>query len=102
MELPLPYDVRLIVWDIFRLLIAEGRDLWRVHGNGGVIQYLDNPTETVKLAAVTAHWYAIRYIPNPSEAVQLALIGNWARAIRYLADPSEAVQLAAAQKNKSV
>ncbi len=97
----LPYHIRIIVWDIFRLLIAEGRDLWRVRGNGGAIRHLVNPTETVKIAAVHAEACAIRYIANPTTRVQLVAVRTYGCAIRYIADPSAKVQLAAVRQDRS-
>ena len=38
----------------------------------GTIDYIDNPSEEVQLAAVNQNGYAIYYIKNPSEAVKLA------------------------------
>ena len=62
------------------------------------IQYINNPSEKVQLAAVNQNGYAIKYINNPSEKVQLAAVNKNAYAIKFIKDPSEKVQLAAVSK----
>ena len=46
-------------------------DLEKVRQNWGAIEYINNPSEEVQLAAVRQNGQAIRYIKNPSEEVQL-------------------------------
>jgi len=46
----------------------------QVYNNGELIQFIDNPSEEVQLAAVKKDPYLIRYIDNPSEKVQLAAV----------------------------
>lgn len=64
------------------------------------IRYIDNPSETVQLAAVrgrigTDNMYAIQFIPNPSEAVKLASLQYAGHSLRYIRKPSEEMKLAA-------
>jgi hypothetical protein len=45
----------------------------QVYNNGELIQFIDNPSEEVQLAAVKDDPFSIEYIENPSEKViQLA------------------------------
>ena len=46
-------------------------DLEKVRQNGHAIQYIDNPTEEVQLAAVRRRGLAIQFIENPSEEIRL-------------------------------
>jgi len=41
-----------------------------VNNWGDAIDYIDNPSEAVQLAAVKQNIYSIKYIKNPSEAVK--------------------------------
>ena len=46
-------------------------DLEKVRLNGCAIQFIENPSMEVQLAAVRQNWRAIEYIKNPSEEIQL-------------------------------
>ena len=49
-----------------------------------VQEFIKNPTESVKLAAVEQDGGAIRFIKNPSEAVKLASVKQNGWAIEYI------------------
>jgi len=74
---------------------SEALQLAAVERHGYAIQYIKNPSEALQLTAVNKNGYVIRYIKNPSEALQLAAVKQDRYAIRYIKNPSEAVQLAA-------
>ena len=59
-----------------------------------LLQYIENPSEEVQLAAVSQDGWAIQYIKNPSEEVQLAAVNQNGDAIQYIKNLSEEVQLA--------
>jgi hypothetical protein len=46
----------------------------QVYKNGKLIQFIENPSEEVQLAAVKENGYSIQFIENPSERVQLAAV----------------------------
>jgi len=71
----------------------ESKRLYRVRGDGLIIQHFDNPSEAVQLAAVQQNWMAIQYIKNPSEEVQLAAVTQNMHAVKYITDLCEPVQL---------
>ena len=62
------------------------------------IQYIDNPSEIVQLAAVRHNADSFRFIKNPTEKVQLHAVRTYADQIRFIENPSEKVQLAAVNK----
>lgn len=64
-----------------------------VQENGHNIQYMDNPSLNVQLAAVNQSGLAIQYITDPVEEVKLAAVKNNGLAIMYIDNPSEQVQL---------
>ena len=66
----------------------------QVYNVGELIQFIDNPSETVQLAAVEEYPFSIKYIKNPSERVQLAAVEENGRAIKLIQNPTERVQLA--------
>ena len=70
----------------------------QVYDNGELIQFIDNPSEEVQLAAVKKFGNSIRYIKNPSQTVQLAAVEKWSTSIQYIENPSEKVQLAAVKQ----
>ena len=78
---------------------SEKVQLAAVNQNGYAIKYINNPSEKVQLAAINQNGYAIEYIKDPSEKVQLAAINQNGYAIEYIKDPSEKVQLAAVNQN---
>ncbi|MCK5633331.1 hypothetical protein KAH94_06250, partial [bacterium] len=59
------------------------------------IEFIDNPTEKVQLAAVIGNISALSYIKKLSEAVQLYVVKNIMYGIKYLTNPSEKIQLEA-------
>ena len=67
-------DKSLILDRFYDILESEQLDI--VEKNGWAIQYIENPSEEVKLAAVKENGCAIKYIKNPSEAVKLAAINK--------------------------
>ena len=82
---------------------SEKLKLFAVTRNGDAIMYIQNPSDVVQLAAVNQYGDAIRYINNPSDEVQLAAVNQYGDAIRYILRkdiiPSEQVQLAAVNQN---
>ena len=70
-----------------------------VREDGCAVQFIDNPTEEVQLAAVRENEYALRYINNPTEEVQLEAVKQNGYIIEYIDNPSGEVQLAAVREN---
>lgn len=78
----------------------EARDIERVTADAMEIRRIHNPSEKVKLAAVTKAGAAIQFIIDPSEAVQLAAVTQNGWAIQYIrSQPSEAVMAAAVKQD---
>ena len=71
----------------------------QVYNVGDLIQFIDNPSEEVQLAAVKENGLSIKYIQNPSERVQLAAVKEIPYSIQHIKNPSERVQLAAVEEN---
>jgi hypothetical protein len=71
----------------------------QVYNVGELIQFIDNPSEKVQLAAVKKNPLSIQYIQNPSEKVQLAAVKRWSPSIQYIQNPSEKAQLASVEKD---
>jgi hypothetical protein len=71
----------------------------QVYNVGKLIQFIQNPSEKVQLAAVKKNPWAIEYIQNPSQEVQLAAVEKNSLSIRFIKNPSEKVQLNAVRKN---
>jgi len=67
----------------------------QVYNKGKLIQFIDDPSQELQLAAVKKNPFSIEYIQNPTEKVQLAAVNKWGNAIYYIQNPSETVQLAA-------
>jgi len=65
---------------------------------GYLIRYMDNPSEAVKLSAVTQDGKNIQYIDKPSIKIQLAAVTQNGFAIELIDNPSEKVQLAAIKR----
>ena len=63
----------------------------QVYNNGELIQFIDNPSEEVQLAAVKENSYSILYIQNPSERVQLIVVKEIPYLIRYMKNPTDKV-----------
>jgi hypothetical protein len=74
-----------------------------IANNSNYIEFVDNPSEPVQLAAVSNIPSTIRHIENPSEKVQLAAVKKHGHVIDYIIKkgiiPSEKVQLAAVSEN---
>ena len=72
----------------------------QVYNNGELIQFIDNPSEEMKQAAmVQKDPSSIKHIQNPSERVQLAAVKKFGNSIHFIPNPSETVQLEAVEKN---
>lgn len=65
------------------------------------VQWIPNPSERVKMEAVSYNGYAIQGIKNPSEEIKLAAVGRNGAALEYIKDPSDAVKLAAVKSDGS-
>ena len=80
---------------------------------GTALDKIEDPSETVQIAAVKKNPQELQYIKDPSEKVQLLAVtqdshklfkrgyspaGNYDNAIQWIKDPSEKVQLAAVTK----
>ena len=74
----------------------------QVYNKGKLIQFIDNPSQEIQLAAVEKWSYSIQYIQNPSQEVQLAAVKKWSFSIQYIKNPSEKVQLVAVKKDSRV
>ena len=61
----------------------------QVYNNGELIQFIDNPSEEVQLAAVKMFGSSIKHIQNPSERVQLAAVKKFGNSIQYIQNPTE-------------
>ena len=64
----------------------------QVYNVGGLIQFIDNPSEKVGLAAVKKAGNLIRYIQNPTEKVQLAAVKKDPYLIQFIKNPTEGVK----------
>jgi len=54
--------------------VVESQDMTLVKQNGYAIEYIENPSDEMKLAAVKQDGCAIKYIENPSDEIKLAAI----------------------------
>jgi hypothetical protein len=76
-----------------------------VRHDGRAIQFIKNPKEKVKIAAVQQNGYAIHFIkPTDDDSwlrVQLAAVQQNGRTIEFIKNPEEPVQLAAVQQDGS-
>ena len=89
--------------------LSEEAQLDAVNEDGTAIEYIENPSEQVQLAAVNQSSYAIFEIMAkgivPSEEVQLAVVNKNGYVIKYIIakgiSPSEKVQLAAVTQDGS-
>ena len=63
----------------------------QVYNVGELIQFIDNPSEEVQLAAVKENGLSIKYIQNPTEKVQLIVVKEIPYLIRYIKNPTEKV-----------
>ena len=64
----------------------------QVYNVGDLIQFIDNPSEKVQLAAVKEYPYSIKYIQNPTEEVQLLAVKNDPDSTRFIENPTEVVK----------
>ena len=60
-----------------------------------IIQNIENPTDEMKLLAISKNGLVLKYIKNPTKEMQKLAIENNVRAIQYIENPSEKVQLEA-------
>lgn len=65
------------------------------------IQWIPNPSERVKMEAVSYNGYAIQGIKDPSEEIKLAAVERNGAAIECIKNPSDAVKLAAVKSDGS-
>ena len=78
---------------------SEFEQLRMIKKNWKNLEYIENPSEEVKIAAVKQDTDAIQCIENPSEAIQLAAVQNEPLAIQFIENPSEEVQLLAVENS---
>lgn len=64
-----------------------------------IIEYIENPSEEIKLMAVKGNGTSIRYINDPSEEVKLTAVKQNGFAIQHIKNPSEEIKLAAIKQN---
>jgi DNA-dependent RNA polymerase auxiliary subunit epsilon len=74
----------------------------QVYNNGELIQFIDNPSEEVQLAAVKENGYSIKFIDNPSEEVQLAAVKENGYSIKFIDNPSGKVKQLARSKGYDI
>jgi len=74
---------------------SENIKLMAVSLEPELLEYIKNPSELLQVTAVTKKAFSIMYIDNPSEKIQLLAINNSAYAIRHIKNPTEMAQLAA-------
>ena len=63
-----------------------------------LIKYVESPSESLCMVAVTAEPAAIRFIDDPSENTQFIAVVNSGHAIEFIKDPSEEICSAAIQQ----
>ena len=63
------------------------------------IKHIQNPSEKIQLVAVKKFGSSIKHIQNPSEKVQLVAVKKFGNSIHFIPNPSETVQLEAVKKN---
>jgi len=81
--------------------VGERAEIDRIKEDFNYITLINNPTETLQLAAVEEWGNVIRYLENPSEAVKIAAVTNWPEAIGYIDNPSRRVLEAAERARNS-
>ena len=64
----------------------------QVYNKVKLIQFIDNPSEEVQLAAVKKFGSSIKHIQNPSEKVQLAAVKQNPYSIEFIQNPTEKVK----------
>ena len=89
--------------DEYQIYTASERDQKRkVKENPYNVEYINNPSEEIKILAVKGKAGCITYINNPSEALQLQAVKKDGFAIQNIKNPSEKVQLEAVKKTDCV
>mgnify|MGYP000535604960 CR=1 FL=1 len=63
------------------------------------IQFIENPSEDIKLQAVRAGWNNLSYLDNPSQELIDAALDQSGWAIKYIKDADHDLQLRAVNKN---
>jgi hypothetical protein len=71
-------------WDLWMATHSDDEIIHVIEGDGDRIAYVENPSEKMKLAAVTTTGTSIRYIKDPSPKMQLAAIRQDCGAANYL------------------
>ena len=76
--------------------VTEQEQIKQIERDGGyMIQFIENPSENVQLAAVYKSPQSIEHIKNPTERVQLDAVHRSPHSIGYIKNPTEKVQIAA-------
>ena len=89
--------------DEYQIYTASERDQKRkVKENPYNVEYINNPSEEIKILAVKGKASCIMYINNPSEALQLQAVKKDGFAIQNIKNPSEKVQLEAVKETDCV
>jgi hypothetical protein len=73
-------------------LFSEDKWMAAVTHSGYAIEYIENPSENILMAALKDHMYAIEFIKNIKnlpENVQMAVVRNYVSAIQYIKNPSK-------------
>lgn len=78
---------------------SEEVKLAAVEQEGDLIVHIENPSEKVQLIAVKQRGYVIRHIKNPSVKVQLTAVKRHGCAITHIKNPSREVQLASLEQD---
>ncbi len=85
---------------VYKIYTApEEEQLKVVQKNGYDIQFINNPTEKIKMEALKKDGYAIQYINKPTEEMKLEAIKQNEDVIECINNPSEEIQLIAVKNN---
>ena len=60
--------------------------------DGSFIQFIDNPSKKIQLAAIKQNPLSIQFIDNPSEKIQLAAVKQNPLSIQFIDNPSEKIK----------
>jgi hypothetical protein len=63
----------------------------QVYNKGELLQFMDNPSERIQLAAVERDLRSIYYIQNQTEEVQLLVVKKFPLLIKYIQNPTQRV-----------
>ena len=77
------------------LLKTEEQQLKAVKKDGRVLNFIENPSEKVKLAALCENGCNIQHLDRSNEKEQIVAVKENGWAIEYIKNPSEIVQLTA-------